>query len=155
MAALAIIPAGAAIQKNQEAVVATSIASPAILVAASAKTAVPPAAAAIASPVHSAIDATPATSNDRRRSWLWSFLAVVAASQLYFFRELLAAFAIFAIAFAVVALVVVSFYMLVKCGEVAVARLAQFREPTMQVNRLAGNGQPYPRTSTVFVQNDW
>jgi predicted membrane protein len=67
--------------------------------------------------------------SDRRRTWLWWFLAVVAASQLYFFRELLAAFAIFTIAFAAVACVAVSLYMLIKCGELALARFSAFRHP--------------------------
>ncbi|MGC1416219.1 MAG: hypothetical protein WA817_13100 [Candidatus Acidiferrum sp.] len=72
---------------------------------------------------------TPVAASDRRRTWLWCFLAVVAASQLYFIRELLAAFAIFTIAFAAVACVAVSLYMLVKCGELALARFSAFRHP--------------------------
>jgi hypothetical protein len=73
--------------------------------------------------------ATPVPASDRRRNWLWWFLAAVAASQLYFFRELLAAFAIFTIAFAAVTCVVVSLYMLINCGELALARFSAFRHP--------------------------
>ncbi len=70
-----------------------------------------------------------ATTGDRRRKWLWWLLAIVAASQLYFFRELLAAFAIFATAFVAATFVVVSLYMLVKCGELALARCSALRHP--------------------------
>ncbi|MGC1617153.1 MAG: hypothetical protein WA765_01560 [Candidatus Acidiferrum sp.] len=72
---------------------------------------------------------TPVAAHDHRRTWLWWFLAVVAASQLYFFRELLAAFAIFTIAFAALTCVVVSLYMLIQCGELALARFSAFRHP--------------------------
>ncbi len=68
--------------------------------------------------------ATQASSNDNRRVWLWAFLVVLVLSQLYFVRELLAAFAIFAIGFAVIAFLVVTLYMLQKSCELAVARLA-------------------------------
>lgn len=77
--------------------------------------------------------ATPAVTPDRRRVWLWVFLAVVAASQLYFVRELVAAFALFAIAFVAIAAVVAGFYLLVKSWELAVARLASLRHPVMSI----------------------
>jgi small-conductance mechanosensitive channel len=73
---------------------------------------------------------------DTRRSWLWWFLAIVAASQLYFVRELVAAFALFAIAFVAIAFVVASLYMLQKSWELAVARLAAFRRPVMNLARV-------------------
>lgn len=83
-----------------------------------------------------------ATVHDSHRTWLWWFLAMVAASQLYFVRELFAAFALFAIAFAVIAFVVASLYMLIKCGELALARLTQLRQPVLHVSRVPGGSQP-------------
>lgn len=74
--------------------------------------------------------------NDTRRSWLWWFLAIVVASQVYFVRELVAAFALFAIAFVAIAFVVASLYMLLKSGELAVARLAALRQPVMNMARV-------------------
>jgi len=61
---------------------------------------------------------------DNGRKWMWRFLGVLVALQLYFVRELLAAFALFALAFAAIAFVVVSLYMLQKSWEVAVGRIA-------------------------------
>ena len=55
---------------------------------------------------------------------MWWFLGVVLALQLYFVRELLAAFALFALGFAAIAFVVVSLYMLQKVWEVGVQRVA-------------------------------
>lgn len=77
--------------------------------------------------------ATQASSNDNRRVWLWTFLVVLVLSQLYFVRELLAAFTIFAIGFAVIAFLVVTLYMLQKSCELAFARLAALRQPVMTV----------------------
>ncbi|MGB8476431.1 MAG: hypothetical protein WCE61_20310 [Candidatus Acidiferrum sp.] len=84
-----------------------------------------------------------AATNDRRRTWLWIFLAFGAASQFYFVHELLAAFALFAIGFVAVAIVVISFYMFVKCAELAFARLASIRKPAMQLAPIA-NGSRKP-----------
>lgn len=70
---------------------------------------------------------------DNGRKWLWGFLAVIALAQLYVVRELLAAFAIFALGFAALAFVVVSLYMLQKSWELAVARLAALRHPVMNM----------------------
>lgn len=72
--------------------------------------------------------------NDRRRSWLWWFLAIVAVSQLYFVRELVGAYALFVLAFAVLAAVVVTLYMLYQVGELAFARLAALRNPALSVS---------------------
>lgn len=114
---------------------ATSIASAAIF-AAPAEIVAPVEASFSAAHVRIANPAIPAATNDRRRIWLWSFLAVVAASQLYFFRELLAAFALFSVAFAVVAFMVASLYMLIKSGELVFARLANLRQPALQMSRV-------------------
>jgi hypothetical protein len=70
---------------------------------------------------------------DNARKWLWGFLAVVALSQLYFAKELLAAFALFAIGFVAIACLVVTLYMLHLGWALAVARLADFRQPVMNI----------------------
>ena len=51
-------------------------------------------------------------SKDNSRKWMWWFLAIVAALQLYFVQELLAAFALFAAVFAVIGVFVAGGYML-------------------------------------------
>lgn len=61
---------------------------------------------------------------DKGRKWMWWFLGIVAALQLYFVQELLAAFALFAIGFAMIAFAVFGVYMLQKTWEVAVQRFA-------------------------------
>jgi len=116
--------------------VATSIASPAIFVAAPAETAASAIAAILASPARNTIAEAPVSSSDRLRTWLWSSLTIIAASQLYFFHELLAAFALFAIAFAALALVIISLHMLVKCCELAIARLVNLRQPSLHISRV-------------------
>ena len=72
---------------------------------------------------------------DKGRKWMWWFLGIVAALQLYFVRELLAAFALFALAFAVIAGLVAGVYMLQKSWEVAVARLAASAHPVVGMAR--------------------
>jgi hypothetical protein len=74
--------------------------------------------------------------NDTRRAWLWWFLVIVAASQLYFVRELVAAFALFAIVFAAMAFVVVSLYMLARVSGLALSRLAELRQPTINMSAV-------------------
>ena len=70
---------------------------------------------------------------DSGRKWLWGFLAVIALTQLYVVRELLAAFAIFALGFAALAFVVVSLYMLQKSWELAMARVSAYRRPVISM----------------------
>jgi hypothetical protein len=72
---------------------------------------------------------------DNSRKWMWWFLAVVVALQLYFVWELLAAFALFALGFAAIAFVVASLYMLQKGWEVAVARVADSNHPVVNMAR--------------------
>ncbi len=72
---------------------------------------------------------------DKGRKWMWWFLGIVTALQLYVVRELLAAFALFAMAFAAIALVIASLYMLQKVWEVGVARLAASRHPVVNLAR--------------------
>lgn len=71
---------------------------------------------------------------DRWRDWLWGFLAVLCLSQFYFVRELVAAFALFALAFGALAAVVVGFYMLQKSWELAVARFSAWRQRVLAVS---------------------
>jgi uncharacterized membrane protein YhaH (DUF805 family) len=68
---------------------------------------------------------------DKSRKWMWWFLGVIAALQLYFVRELLAAFALFAVAFAAIALVIASLYTLQRGWAVAVERIADSKHPVM------------------------
>jgi hypothetical protein len=70
---------------------------------------------------------------DNSRGWLWWLLAVVVAPQLYFVRELLAAFALFAVGFAAIVFVIAGLYMLQKGLEVAVARLADSNHSVMNM----------------------
>jgi hypothetical protein len=74
-------------------------------------------------------------SEDKSRKWMWWFLGAVAALQLYFVRELLAALALFAVAFAAIAFLGASLYMLQSSWAVAVERLAESRQPVMAAVR--------------------
>jgi hypothetical protein len=66
---------------------------------------------------------------DGRRKWMWLFLAVLAALQLYAVRELLAAFALFVLGFGAIATVVLTLYALHKTWEAGVAWMAASRHP--------------------------
>src|SRR2546423_5130156 len=84
---------------------------------------------------------------DKGRKWMWRFLGVLAALQLYFVRELLAAFALFAVGFAALASVVISVYMLQKSWELAVQRGADSSPPPVNLARRrvsAGAGMAPP-----------
>ena len=61
---------------------------------------------------------------DKGRKWIWYFLGTIAALQLYFVRELLAAFAIFVLGFAVIGAFIGSLYLAQKSWEAGVARVA-------------------------------
>lgn len=76
---------------------------------------------------------------DSNRKWMWWFLGVVAALQIYFVQELLAAFALFAIGFVAIALVVISVYMLQKVWESGVQRIADSRHPVVDLARRGAN----------------
>jgi hypothetical protein len=73
------------------------------------------------------------TTKDRGRKWMWCFVGALVTLPFYFVRELIAAFALFAIGFAAIAFVIVSLYMLQKGWEVAVARI-------VDTERLAAQG---------------
>jgi hypothetical protein len=66
---------------------------------------------------------------DKSRKWMWWFLAIVGATQLYFVQELLAAFALFAAVFAVIGAVVAGGYLLHQGWAVAVERVAESSHP--------------------------
>lgn len=72
---------------------------------------------------------------DNGRKWMWGFLGVLVALQLYFVRELLAVFALFTVGFAAIAFVVISLYMLQKTWEVAVGRVADSSHPVVNLAR--------------------
>lgn len=76
---------------------------------------------------------------DSNRKWMWWFLGVVVALQLYFVRELLAAFALFALGFAGIALVVMSLYMAQKVWEAGVQRVADSQHPVVEIARRGVN----------------
>lgn len=69
---------------------------------------------------------------DKSRKWMWWILGTIAAMQLYFVRELLAAFALFALGFAAIALVVGSIYLMQKAWETGVLRVAKSSHPAVQ-----------------------
>lgn len=68
---------------------------------------------------------------DKDRKWMWWLLGSIAALQLYFVRELLAAFALFALGFVVIAGVIISLYALQRAWAVTVDRVADSRHPVM------------------------
>jgi hypothetical protein len=70
---------------------------------------------------------------DKSRKWMWWFLAIVGATQLYFVRELLAAFALFAAAFAVIGGLVAGGYLLHQGWTVAVERVAASSHPLVSM----------------------
>ena len=76
---------------------------------------------------------------DSKRKWMWWFLGVVLALQLYFVRELLAAFAIFAVGFVAIAAVAVSLYMMQKVWEAGVQRVADSQHPAVEMARRGVN----------------
>jgi hypothetical protein len=64
---------------------------------------------------------------------MWWFLAVVGAMQLYFVRELLAAFALFAAVFAVIGAVVAGGYLMHKGFAFAIERVAASSHPLVSM----------------------
>ena len=72
---------------------------------------------------------------DKGRKWMWSFLGAVMAFQVYFVRELLAAFALFAMGFAVIAALFTCFYLFQRAWEAGLARAQQHSAPLLNVAR--------------------
>lgn len=68
---------------------------------------------------------------DKGRKWMWWLLGMIAALQLYFVRELLAAFALFVLGFLAIAGVVISLYTLHRAWAVTVDRVADSRHPVL------------------------
>jgi hypothetical protein len=66
---------------------------------------------------------------------MWWSLATLVAFQLYFVRELLAAFALFAVGFAALAFAVGSVYMLQKTWEAAIVKIAESQHPAVELAR--------------------
>ena len=62
---------------------------------------------------------------------MWWLLGSIAAVQVYFVQELLAAFALFALAFLAIAGAVISLYMLHRGWAVTVDRIADSKHPVM------------------------
>jgi hypothetical protein len=77
------------------------------------------------------------SSKDLSRKWMWIFLGGIAAFQLYFVRELLAAFALFILAFAVLASLITAVYMVQKSWEAGIALMMASRHPLMLAMRRA------------------
>ena len=76
---------------------------------------------------------------DKSRKWMWWFLGMLGAMQLYFVRELLAAFALFALGFAAIAAVLGTIYMLHSGWAVAVERLAESKHPVVAYAKHGAN----------------
>jgi len=72
---------------------------------------------------------------DKSRKWMWMFLAALVSLQMYFVWELLAVFALFAVAFAAIGFVVGSLYMLHRGWALAVDRIADSQHPVMVAAR--------------------
>ena len=62
---------------------------------------------------------------------MWGILAVIAALQVYIVQELLAAFALFALGFLAIAMVIGSVYMLHRAWALTVEKVADSRHPVM------------------------
>ena len=76
---------------------------------------------------------------DKSRKWMWWFLGVIGAMQLYFVRELLAAFALFALGFAAIAALIGAIYMIHSGWAVAVERLAASNHPVVAFTKQRVN----------------
>jgi hypothetical protein len=76
---------------------------------------------------------------DQGRKWMWGLLGAIALFQMYFVRELLAAFALFAVVFAVIAMFAVGIYVAQKSWELAVARVAESNHPAVHMARRSVN----------------
>jgi hypothetical protein len=95
---------------------------------------------------------------DNSRKLMWWFLGVGGALQLYFVRELLAAFALFAAVFTVFGVVIGSLYMLQKGWAVAVERVAESGHPVVTMAKRSVSavedlaGRPMRRPGSAAAQ---
>jgi hypothetical protein len=76
---------------------------------------------------------------DINRKWLWVALGVLVASQLYFVRELFAAFAIFILLFAALGSVIAGLYMFQKVWETGVLRFVRSQNSWVLALKRAAN----------------
>jgi hypothetical protein len=76
---------------------------------------------------------------DKSRKWMWWFLGVIGAMQLYFVRELLAAFALFVLGFGAIAFVIGALYMMHTGWAFAVERLAESKHPVVAYTKRSVN----------------
>jgi len=74
-------------------------------------------------------------SKDKSRKWMWWFLVVVVALQLYYVRELIAAFALFALGFVVIGGFIASLYLMQKGWQAAVVHVADSTHPAVNAVR--------------------
>jgi hypothetical protein len=87
---------------------------------------------------------------DSSRKWMWWFLGVVLAMQLYFVRELLAAFALFVLGFGAIAFVLGVLYTLHQGWAVAVENLASSQHPAvLSVKRGVNSMEAVARSSAI------
>jgi hypothetical protein len=87
---------------------------------------------------------------DSNRKWMWWFLAAVLAMQLYFVRELLAAFGLFVLGFGAIAFVLGAVYMLYQGWAVAVESLATSQHPAvLSVKRGVNSMEAVVRRSAL------
>ena len=73
--------------------------------------------------------------SDKNRKWMWWFLVVGVALQMYFVRELLAAFALFSAVFVLIALLITGLYMGQKAWEAGVVYVAASQSPVVMAAR--------------------
>ncbi len=74
-------------------------------------------------------------SKDNSRKWMWWFLGLVIALQLYFVRELVAAFALFVLVFVAIGGLIAGLYMMQKAWQAAVVRVANSSHPAVNAVR--------------------
>jgi len=87
---------------------------------------------------------------DKSRKWMWWFLGVIGAMQLYFVRELLAAFALFALGFGVIAFVIGALYLMHTGWALAVERLAESQHPVVAyTKRSVNSAEEFARRGVV------
>jgi hypothetical protein len=87
---------------------------------------------------------------DSSRKWMWWFLGVVLAMQLYFVRELLAAFALFVLGFGAIAFVLGALYLLHQGWAFAVESLAGSEHPAvLTVKRGVNSMEALARRSAM------
>ena len=68
---------------------------------------------------------------DKSRKWMWWVLGTIAALQVYFVQELLAAFALFVMAFLAIAGIIVGLYTMHRVWAATVDRVADSRHPVI------------------------